>query len=54
MPGEIDVNADSLQRIFQREDPKMLRLLKEALENLEVLKVIRLPRSDLLSFKFFY
>jgi len=51
--GEIDVNVDSLQRIFQREDPKMLRFLKEALENPEVLKVIRLPLSDLLSFKFF-
>ena len=50
--GKVDVIVDSLQRIFQREDPQMLRLLIEALENPEVLKIIGLPLSDLFSFKF--
>jgi hypothetical protein len=51
--GEVDVNVDSLQRILQRKDSQMLRLLIEALENPEVLKIIRLSLSDFFSFKFF-
>jgi hypothetical protein len=51
--GEIDVNVDSLKRIFQREISQVLCFLIKSLKTSEVLKVIRLPLSDLLSFEFF-
>jgi hypothetical protein len=51
--GKVDIDIDSLQRILQRKDSQMLRLFIETLENQEVLEVIRLPFSDLFSFKFF-
>jgi hypothetical protein len=50
-PGKFDIDFNSLKRIFQRKDSQVLRFLIQAFENSEVLKVVRFPLSDLLSFK---
>jgi hypothetical protein len=50
---KVDVHFNSLKRIFQRKESQTLRLFIEALENPEILKIVRLPPSDLFSFKLF-
>ena len=52
-PGKFDIDFNSHRRILKRKDSQGLRFLIEAFENPKILKIIRLPFSDLISFEFF-